>query len=83
MLWAEHDSFWPFWHLLVPGKQLDGQSQLILCPDQSCLSCLGMLWAKHDSFFIFAILALVGAWSAAGGTLSSQLILYPDIISHV
>jgi hypothetical protein len=26
MLWAKHDSFWPFWHLMVPCKQLEAIS---------------------------------------------------------
>ena len=77
MMWVKHDSFWPFWHLLVPGKQLERESQLIQGPDQSCLSCLGMLWAKYDSFWPF--LALVGAWQEAGGNLSS----FFAQISHV
>jgi hypothetical protein len=50
MLWAKHDSCLPFWHLMVPGKQLE-TSWCFLCPVQSCLSGLGMLWVKHDSFW--------------------------------
>jgi hypothetical protein len=23
MLWAKHDSFWPFWHMLVCGWHLE------------------------------------------------------------
>jgi hypothetical protein len=51
LLWAKHDSFWLFWHLV--GAKQAAEDMLGAFFVQSCLSCLGMLWAKHDTFWPF------------------------------
>jgi hypothetical protein len=68
MLWAKHGSFWPFWHMLVCGRQLEAL-WVLLKPNSGMTDLLGH--AVGQSWFILAILAHDGVWQVAEGTLGA------------
>ena len=61
----KHDSFWPFWHMLLCGRQLEAL-WVLSAPSSGMTDLLGH--AVGQKWFNLAILANVAVWQAAGGT---------------